>query len=398
MRLVAIGDVGVVDDMMHIGDEAMFEALRDELTARGADIVALSSAPHETAARYGIRSIARIGFTGLDRSASEARLAAVLAAAEGGAPLAAGDPAAAVISAVASADGVVVAGGGNLASTWPLHVYERAALAGIAERLGRAFVITGQTFGPRLEGRDRELVGGMLRSAALVGVRESASRALAAELGVEARVGVDDASFLAWDAPSPPAGATGGVLVSLSLSLGDAPRAETVRAIARLVDAAADAEGGRVLFHAHFGPEHGGIRRGDEVLHDEVRAEMRTPSLVIPTGGSGGAAALARGAGLLITGRYHPAVFAAPAGVPVLGLVTDEYTAVKQRGALEHWGQGTVVPITRAEREGLSLVGSLRARRPHIQAVASERRPLHRRDASSWWDLVADRLSSAGVA
>ena len=39
MQLVAIGDVGVVDDMMHIGDEAMFEALKDELTARGAGII-----------------------------------------------------------------------------------------------------------------------------------------------------------------------------------------------------------------------------------------------------------------------------------------------------------------------------------------------------------------------
>ena len=83
MRVVAIGDVGVVDDMMHIGDEAMFEAARDELAARGADVVGVSSAPAETAARYGIEAVARIGFDGLDRDAAEARLAAVLALADG---------------------------------------------------------------------------------------------------------------------------------------------------------------------------------------------------------------------------------------------------------------------------------------------------------------------------
>src|ERR671912_382735 len=109
MRVVALGDVGVVDDMMHIGDEAMF---------------------------------------------------------------------AAAVGAVAAADGVLIAGGGNLASTWPLHVYERAALAGIAARLSRPLVVSGQTLGPDLRGRDRDLVRGLLHSAALVGVRESASHAL----------------------------------------------------------------------------------------------------------------------------------------------------------------------------------------------------------------------------
>ena len=82
-----------------------------------------------------------------------------------------GDPRTRWSAAVAGRRGGV-AGGGNLASTWPLHVYERAALARIAEGSARPFVISGQTLGPRLDGRDRELVGGMLRSARRVGVRE----------------------------------------------------------------------------------------------------------------------------------------------------------------------------------------------------------------------------------
>ena len=183
MRVVALGDVGVIDDMMHIGDEAMFQAAHDELAARGATLVAVSSVPDETAARYGVDAVRRIRFDGLDRAASEQRLDAVLALAEGRDTLAADDRARAVVAAVAAADGVLIAGGGNLASTWPLHVYERAALAGIAARLGRPLVVSGQTLGPDLRGRDRELVAELLRSARLVGVRESASHLLASRSG-----------------------------------------------------------------------------------------------------------------------------------------------------------------------------------------------------------------------
>ena len=391
MRVVALGDVGVIDDMMHIGDEAMFQAAHDELGARGASLVAVSSVPEETAARYGIEAVPRIRFDGLDRAASEARLAAVLALADGQDALAADDSARAVVAAVAAADGVVIAGGGNLASTWPLHVYERAALAGVAARLGRPLVVSGQTLGPDLRGRDRELVADLIGSARLVGVRESTSLGLAADLGTVARLVVDDASFVSMESVSmAPDTDRDGVLVSLSLSLGRAPRAETVDRIAALVDAAADATGRAVRFHAHFGPLVGRESRGDAVLHDEVRARMRTPSTVIPTGDVAGAASLARSAALLITGRYHPAVFAAPAGVPVLGLVTDDYTAVKQRGALAHWGQDATVPISAADVDGIPRLHMLLQDRERVAAEADARRPAHRAGFDAWWDAVAD--------
>lgn len=390
MNLVMIGDVGVVDDMVHIGDEAMFEAAAGELTARGASITAISSNPAETTARYALPAVSRIRFDGLDRAASDARLGAVWQAAEAGSALSPDDPAHAVIAAVAASDGVVIAGGGNLASTWPLHVYERAALAGIARRLAKPVVVSGQTLGPALHGRDRDLVAQLLQGAARVGVREAASHGVAADMGVQARLGVDDASFLGFGA-QPAAGAEDprGVLVSLSLSLGGAPRAETAARIASLVDAAADATGHPVTFHAHFGPLSGDQPRGDALLHEEVRAAMRTPSTVAPSGDSRTAADLARSSALLITGRYHPAVFAAPAGVAVLGLVTDDYTATKQRGALAHWGQSATAPITRADTEGLERLTALWAARDDIRAEAARRAPAHRADTTAWWDAVA---------
>ncbi len=391
MRLVMIGDVGVVDDMVHIGDEAMFEAAVEELADRGVEVTGVSSAPADTAARYGVEAVHRIRFDGLDRAASESRLAAVVA---GGADLAPDDTAHAVISAVAAADGVIIAGGGNLASTWPLHVYERAALAGLAERTGTPLVVTGQTFGPHLVGRDRELVSSLLRSARRVGVRETASQRLAAELGVDARRSVDDASFLGMTETTQP---RAGVLVSLSLSLGGAPREETVARIAALVDAAAATVGEPVRFHAHYGPVGADAPRGDAVLHDEVRARMRTASTVVPSGDARAAASLARSSALLITGRYHPAVFAAPAGVPVLGLVTDEYTAVKQRGALAHWAQDAVVPIVAADSEGIARLQQLWSGRHAIAGAAAQRRPAHRADAAAWWDEVVAAFAPRSI-
>lgn len=396
VRLLSIGDIGVFDDMMHIGDEAMFEALRDEMRLRDVRLVAVSSEPAESAERYGVDTVPRVGFAGLSRDAAEDRMRRVTAAAKRPSSLAADDPAHAVIDAVANTDGVVIAGGGNLASRWPVHIYERVTLAAIARAFGRPVVVTGQTLGPDLVGADRTLLSHALREADLVGVRETSSLALARELGVEARLGVDDASFLgdrdsgAGEGPDA-LGPRSGVLVSLSLALGGAPRDETVLRIARLVDRAAEITGEPVAFHAHFGPlDPSAPARGDAVLHDEVRARMTTPSRVIPTGDPRAAARLARSSALLITGRYHPAVFAAPAGVPIVGLVADDYTRIKQLGVLGHWGQDGVAPLSDADGEGVAVLGSVWAARERIATQAAAREPQNRAEASRWWDTIAN--------
>lgn len=395
VRLLSIGDIGVSDGMMHIGDEAMFEALRDEMRGRGVELVAVSAEPSESAERYGVEAIARIGFAGLSRDDADDRMREVVAAAKHPSSLATDDPARAVIEAIADTDGVVVAGGGNLASRWPVHIYERVTLAAIAGELGRPVVVTGQTFGPDLVAPDRTLLSRALQNAHLVGVRETTSLALARELSVEARLGVDDASFLGdrdprEDQDADASAPRSGVLVSLSLSLGGAPRDETVARIARLVDRAAELTGEPVAFHAHFGPlDPSGPARGDAVLHDEVRAQMTTTSRVIPTGDPRAAARLARSSALLIAGRYHPAVFAAPAGVPIVGLVADDYTRIKQLGVLGHWGQDGVAPLSDADGAGIAVLGQVWAHRERIADAAAEREPRNRAEAALWWDSVA---------
>ncbi|WP_353816747.1 polysaccharide pyruvyl transferase family protein [Agromyces sp. SYSU T00266] len=404
MRIVAIGDVGVVDGMMHIGDEAMFDAMVDALRDRGVDAVtAISAAPEETADRYDLAAVARIGFSGT-RARMDERLEAVRSASGGAPTLADGDPAAAVIEAVAGADAVVIAGGGNLASNWPTHVFERAALGAIAEELGRPLVVSGQTLGPWLDGPDRALVAELLRSARLVGVREPASLALARELGVptDRLAGTrDDASFLGIGDPRSDAGpdldagpGAGGsepyVLASLSLHLGGLPRDETVRGLASALDRVADRVGAPVRFHPHFGSLDPGIEAGDEVLHAAVRDAMCSPAEVLQPGDARSAARLARAAAMLVTSRYHPAVFATAAGVPVAALSADDYTAVKLRGATGWWGQDGVIPLgLAASGEGDDALGRVWERRATTRTTALALRDRAMEESASWFDRVA---------
>jgi polysaccharide pyruvyl transferase WcaK-like protein len=203
MHLIAIGDIGVVDGMMHIGDEAMFEQFLNQARARGiSEVVAVSSNPAETMARYGVTSVGRLGLTG-SVVQMIARGELILAG-----ELEPDNPALATIEAIASASRVIVTGAGNLSSRWPVHIIERWVISQLAKRAGIPFVITGQTLGPDLSASDAVLLSELLESAELVGVRERASYRLAETLGVQSerlQQNVDDASFLGPESASIPA-------------------------------------------------------------------------------------------------------------------------------------------------------------------------------------------------
>jgi polysaccharide pyruvyl transferase WcaK-like protein len=400
MRVVVIGDVGVVDGMLHVGDEAMFDALVDALLGRGVgSIVGISNAPAETAERYGIEAVGRIGFSG-PRADMRARFDRVLRCSAGERALPVDDPVWPVIDAVSGADAVAVAGGGNLASNWPTHVFERAALGAIAERTGRPLVVTGQTLGPRLDPADRELVATLLRSARLVGVREHASADVARRLGVTSERVVanrDDASFLGAGDVEHPGGSRrphGMILVSLSVHLGGLRRAPTVAGLAAALDGLAARSGLRVVFHPHFGSLDPGRLRGDEVLHDEVRDRMTTDAELLRVGTPRTAAMLARRAAMLVTSRYHPAVFAGPAGVPIAALAADDYTAVKLRGATGWWDQRGVLDLADAASPGDGGTRLVRAwdDRQAAREAAARLRGEAERAASAWFDRVAGAL------
>lgn len=419
MRIVTIGDVGVLDGMVHIGDEAMFHEATVQLRARGATITGVSSNPAETAERYGIDAVPAIGFhpaTTGGRLGQRERRARVLSAIDGGAGhLPQDDPAWQVVEAVREADGVLVAGGGNMASLWPMHVYERNTLGLIARRFDKPLVVSGQTIGPVLEGEDRELVTELLDAAALVGLREGASLELVRSLGVDptTTVGtVDDASFLGFEA-APPAGGAASVAgaagaagaasvtgaaapylaVSLSAHVGDADRGAFATAVARLLDRVAGEAGLEVVFLAHWGSLDPTEERGDSLLHRAVLDQLTVPARVEPTTDSPAAARFARGAALHLTSRYHPAVFAVAGGVPTVGLAVDDYTTIKLTGALGNFGQTSVVSAAQllaGEADAVALAAW--AGRDAVRSAWADRLDGTRAASAAWWDRVAAAL------
>ena len=399
-RIVAIGDVGLVDDMVHLGDEAMFEQLVTMLRRRGIDdIVGISSNPSETAARYGISAVDRIGFafTGADvRARMIDRKARVLRAADGDlAALGADDTAWGAIDAIRSSDAVAIAGGGNIASNWPLHIFERAAIGELAALFEKPLVITGQTIGPELTAADSPLVTTLLSSARLVGLREGASLALVTKLGVPAALlthTVDDASFLG--SGTSPADDPATCVVSLSMHLGGAPRDAFVERMAELLDGIVAMTALEIVFLAHFGSIHPGVSRGDSVLHDEVAAAMTSSRVrtVTPTTAID-AAVLARGAALIVTSRYHPAVFAVASGVPTIGIPVDDYTTIKLTGALGNFGQSAILPVDDLlSGRGPRLVDATWNARGDIHSAGLKIAEDKKLGSEDWWDAVAAAL------
>lgn len=402
MRVVAIGDVGVIDDMIHIGDEAMFEAFVDAMRERGLDsIVAVSANPDETMERYsadGFRAeaIRGIGFapSAGGRAAQEDRLDRVLRTAGGEAGLLPDDDSArAVIDAIRGSDGVVVTGGGNLASTWPSHIFERLAIAAIADALAVPFVVSGQTLGPQLTDDDSALVGRLLGLARLVSVRESASLAVAERLGVPGdrlRLGADDASFLVDEAlPTLPY-----CVVTLANHVGDADRDAVTAALADLLDEVVETTDLDIVFLAHFGSLDDSRVRGDSVVHDRVMAQMESQRVmaVVPPDAPA-AARIARSASLVVTSRYHPAVFAVPAGVATIGIPVDEYTTVKLTGALRNFGQDGILPVKDLlAGEGPALVARVWAARGATADAGRTIADTQRAATAEWWDRVAGVL------
>lgn len=391
MAVVAIGDIGPVDGMLHVGDEAMFAALVGELAARGVhEVVGISSNVDDTRERYGIDAVPGIGFRG-DRASMAERSAAAVAG-----RLPDDDPAQAVLDRVRSAEALLIAGGGNLASTWPSHIHERATLAAVAADAGVPVVITGQTLGPALEGDDRERVGRMLRSARLVGLREGASERLAADLGVaEARRArnVDDASFLGDAADAAQAGDAGELVATLAPHVAGADREESAAAYAGLLDEAAELTGLAVALHPHFTSLHPGEVRGDDVMHELVAARMRHAARTVPARTVPGSAATARAAALVVTSRYHPAVFALPGGAPVVGVPVDEYTTVKLRGATEGFGQRSILPLTEVlAGRGRAVVAEAWADRAATRERGRRLAEAARERSAAWWDRVVAAL------
>ena len=299
----------------------------------------VSQDPAWSATQYNADAIARIGF----EESPEERLAEVTRNVErwtndGG--LEAEAPGRQAIESMSFADALWISGGGNLRSTWPEHIWERAALLRIAGCLSKPALITGQTLGPEFTARERELLGELLPKAAFVGVRERPSLGQALSLGVpleRLHYQLDDAVFmtpkpvaLEWDSGQP--------WIAVTL----APFEGSLQAMARELASVAQATGAQLVFvpHVNAPPENG--HRSDQAFAEQIAGELAklsTPARVLPVFTAEEVYWLTGQASMVISSRYHPVVFGLALGKPALGIYTDEYTRTKIRGALAHAGR-----------------------------------------------------------
>lgn len=324
-RLLVIADVGGAETR-HIGDEAMLEA---NLAAfrrflPGATFTVVSRDPAWTAARYEVEAVVPFGFS-RERSASAER-DSILERVLNGQSSPASD-------ALAGSDGLVVSGGGNLSSTWPDLLYERAALLLLAQKLGKRAVVLGQTIGPRLDEHERTLLTSALSSARFVGVRELHSAVMALGLGVDPdRIWYQCDDAMTAQIPDRLDAATIAVTIDPQIR---AAGESLFNALAAQLRELSRVTGAPLMLIPHaFGDEPA----PSDLIEAEILAErVAMPNTIIASGlDATRAIAAARGAALVISTRYHPIIFGLSGGVASIGIYGDEYCRIKLEGALAH--------------------------------------------------------------
>ena len=252
--------------------------------------------------------------------------------------------------AIATMDALVVSGGGNLNSRYGWLLYERAAAVRAAEHAGVPVYVTGQSLGPVLNPEDAQVLERMLRTAHSVTVREHSSLAWCRERGIDARLSVDDATDYLVDSPARTLRYAEGI--SAGQMLNKLPEhyvcvtvnectEQQAQQIARLLDGMWREYGYAPVFLSHFGdpqnPESGDIQ-----VHQRIAEQLSpsTPATLLPILHADQSVTVHRGAAFTLTSRYHPAVFSAAAGIPVLALVPDAFTQMRVGGALRQYGLG----------------------------------------------------------
>ena len=252
--------------------------------------------------------------------------------------------------AIAAMDAVVVSGGGNLNSRFGWLLYERASVALVAEYAGVPLFVTGQSLGPVLNPEDAQVLERMLRTARSVTVRESSSLAWCRERDIDARLSVDDATDYPVASPARTLHYAEGI--SASQALNELPEHyvcvtingctdQQAQQIARLLDGMWREHGYAPVFLSHYGdPQDPTI--GDIQAHQRIaeRLSLSTPATLLPILHADQSITVHRAAAFTLTSRYHPAVFSAAAGIPVLALIPDAFTQMRVGGALSLYGLG----------------------------------------------------------
>ena len=251
---------------------------------------------------------------------------------------------------IAAMDAVVVSGGGNLNSRYGWLLYERAAAVSAAEHAGVPVYVTGQSLGPVLNPEDAQILERMLRTARSVTVRGHSSLAWCRKRGIDARLSVDDATDYLVDSPARTLRYAEGI--SAGQMLNKLPEhyvcvtvnectEQQAQQIARLLDGMWREHGYAPVFLSHYGDPQDPTS-GDIQAHQRIAEQLSpsTPATLLPILHADQSITVHRAAAFTLTSRYHPAVFSAAAGIPVLALVPDAFTQMRVGGALRQYGLG----------------------------------------------------------
>ena len=189
----------------------------------------------------------------------------------------------AFVEGVCAVDAVVISGGGNLNSRYGWLLYERAAIALVAEYRKIPLFISGQSLGPVLSNTDAEVLERMLRSAVAVAVRERGSYAWCTERGIEALAGADDATNYAPHSPELTLEYPESVAVPelpqryVCVTIDDADD-EQAQNLAELLEYTYQEHGLSTVFLSHMGnPAQAAVagERGDYEVHARIAERRR---------------------------------------------------------------------------------------------------------------------------
>ena len=381
-RVLVIGDIG--QHTYHVGDEAMTIASAQALSEGGAAVTLMTrdvghsaryigATAHETGEPYEYLPFLLFPWAPAERELTLAALESVLMElhADRERPSTAELVALPQVQAlpevlhpleqtvermvefadsIAAMDAVVVSGGGNLNSRYGWLLYERAAAVRAAEHAGVPVYVTGQSLGPVLNPEDAQVLERMLRTARSVTVRERSSLAWCRERGIDARLSVDDATDYPVASPARTLHYAEGI--SAGQALDELPEHyvcvtvnectdQQAQQIAHLLDGMWREHGYAPVFLSHYGDPQDPAS-GDIQAHQRIakRLSPSTPATILPILHADHSVTVHRAAAFTLTSRYHPAVFSAAAGIPVLALVPDAFTQMRVGGALRQYGLG----------------------------------------------------------
>lgn len=381
-RVLVIGDIG--QHTYHVGDEAMTIASAQALSEGGAAVTLMTrdvghsaryigAAAHDAGAPYEYLLFFLFPWAPAERELTLAALESVLVElhADRERPSTAELVALPQVQAlpevlhpleqtvermvefadsIAAMDAVVVSGGGNLNSRYGWLLYERAAAVRAAEHAGVPVYVTGQSLGPVLNPEDAQVLECMLRTARSVTVREHSSLAWCRERGIDARLSVDDATDYPVASPARTLHYAEGM--SAGQALDELPEHyvcvtvnectdQQAQQIARLLDGMWREHGYAPVFLSHYGDPQNPAS-GDIQAHQRIAKRLSpfTPATLLPILHADQSVTVHRGAAFTLTSRYHPAVFSAAAGIPVLALIPDAFTQMRVGGALSLYGLG----------------------------------------------------------